>query len=1127
MRKRQPKVELKKKALHLAVASVFTVTPAWAAPTSPTVTHGNASFNQNGSTLTVTNTPGSIINWASFGINAGETVKFVQQSAASAVLNRVTGMNPSQILGTLQSNGRVFLINPRGILFGQGAVIDTAGFVASTLNMTDDDFLNGRMRFNADLMTPGRISNAGEIKTPNGGFVYLIAPDVENTGIINTPSGEAILAAGHHVELVDSGDPDLRVKVSASSQDVNLSQMMVNSGGNIFSVLNSGRVSANTAVAGAGGKIYFKSAGDIRTTATSVVEARGDTSKDGGYIQGFADGSGRYQGIFDISGKNGGFVETSGSYLDVNGISLKLDALDHSGSGGTWLLDPYNILITGAADNNIDIDDDEYTAIGSPSVINVVTLQTALNAGANVIVDTNDPVGPEAGNITLNTDIDVSAPGGTASLTFLADGQFFGNGKINNSGTKALSVYITADRNGTGNGGIEINKEINIRGDLNLTSNSGDILIRNNVTAATDSADAITINAFGNVKILGGSGLMESASLIAQSGFVDINFKSAGHQLVLEGGAGSGSTATISAGSVVNGVHISGIGDPEHPDVEIKSFSNSEAKIISPKIIINADDLLIQGTAAAKAKVQTPGASGEIDLYAKNNITISQALVTGNDGVDIYLNASNGKIELKNNSVVGTETGPLNLTKTTALINNNAGHLTTDASSLFRAAYVELFTNAGNIDVRAEAFSPLLGISAVSGSGNITLRALAPVYTINMSGGNNSEVVLIPEAGIGTGTTSITGSGKNMQISRPDGDLLFDGYAEESLIKFDQLDPDGALTIFGRKLEFGYVIIEADTNPGNLVLAATDRINFFNSFNMGYGGSAQFDNIDQLQAAAANSINISDTSIYADNYISMISRDIRLTDQAYLESEFVGLSATRDLSLENSFVVASDGGIAYLTGQTVTLSDQSYVTGGYIAVNYDPEALMAVDGIGDLSDLENNRSSSVVTISDGTFLYGAVAVGIKSGSLTVNAGYGGVAGISGGQFVDLMTTGNVTLNATAHDAIISAGNDVYMATGGQVILNSGLGSARIETSIPTTIYMDFPLLSDNGYLVDGIHDIVSAIDSSTGFFEQGMPAVLGGNMFVRYGGSTINVDRTVQQSVDQAQRRSDETYECS
>ncbi|CAG1006704.1 partial Heme/hemopexin-binding protein, partial [Anaerolineae bacterium] len=211
------------KALCLAVASACAALQVEANPVNPTVVHGNATFSNSGNTLTVTNTPNAIINWQQFGINANETVRFVQQSAASAVLNRVTGADPSHILGTLQSNGRVFLINPAGIMFGQGAVVDVAGLVASTLNITDSDFLNGRLQFNADRAHPGSVVNTGQITTPNGGFVYLIAPQVENSGVITTPSGEAILAAGNSVELVDSADPALRVKVSAQSQDVNLS----------------------------------------------------------------------------------------------------------------------------------------------------------------------------------------------------------------------------------------------------------------------------------------------------------------------------------------------------------------------------------------------------------------------------------------------------------------------------------------------------------------------------------------------------------------------------------------------------------------------------------------------------------------------------------------------------------------------------------------------------------------------------------------------------------------------------------------------------------------------------------------------------------------------------------------
>ena len=90
---------------------------------------------------------------------AGEHTRFLQQSASSAVLNRVVGTDASSILGTLSSNGRVFLVNPHGIVFGAGARIDTAGFIASTLNITDSDFLQGKLKFEGGGM--GVLRNEG------------------------------------------------------------------------------------------------------------------------------------------------------------------------------------------------------------------------------------------------------------------------------------------------------------------------------------------------------------------------------------------------------------------------------------------------------------------------------------------------------------------------------------------------------------------------------------------------------------------------------------------------------------------------------------------------------------------------------------------------------------------------------------------------------------------------------------------------------------------------------------------------------------------------------------------------------------------------------------------------------
>ena len=152
------------KPIVAAVAAALTTT-VQALPTAPTVTNGAATFNQSGSTLTVTNSPSAIINWGSFSIGQNEVTRFVQQSAASAVLNRVIGQDPSQILGSLQSNGRVFLINPNGVLFGQGARIDTAGLIASSLALSDADFLSGRLAFTG-TGSEGKVENAGTITTP-------------------------------------------------------------------------------------------------------------------------------------------------------------------------------------------------------------------------------------------------------------------------------------------------------------------------------------------------------------------------------------------------------------------------------------------------------------------------------------------------------------------------------------------------------------------------------------------------------------------------------------------------------------------------------------------------------------------------------------------------------------------------------------------------------------------------------------------------------------------------------------------------------------------------------------------------------------------------------------------------
>jgi len=276
---------LRRKVLAVLVAACYST--AQAGPLAPNVVAGQASFSQQGKTYTITSVPNTIINWQGFSLATDEIAKFVQQSADSRVLNRITGQDPSVILGAIQSNGKVFLINPNGVLFGAGAQVDVNGLVASSLAISNSDFLAGKNNFSGSP-DAGKVSNAGTIRTPAGGQVFLIAPSVENRGIISTENGQVVLAAGHSVQLFEAADPNLQVVVSAASdQALNLGQIVAQGGriGVYGALVNQrGRISADSAVRGANGKIVLKSSGTTLLEAGSSTSASGSNLNIGGDI---------------------------------------------------------------------------------------------------------------------------------------------------------------------------------------------------------------------------------------------------------------------------------------------------------------------------------------------------------------------------------------------------------------------------------------------------------------------------------------------------------------------------------------------------------------------------------------------------------------------------------------------------------------------------------------------------------------------------------------------------------------------------------------------------------------------------------------------------------------------------
>ncbi len=621
----------------LAFSTPAYVGPAWANPSGATLVHGSAHIDSSTpGVLTISNSPNAIIHWQDFSIAPHELTRFVQQNGQSSVLNRVTDQNPSELLGQLQSNGRVFVINPNGILVGAGARIDTQGLVASTLNLSDQDFLTGNYRFSAGEVA-GAIRNQGVIRAGRDGNLILIAPTIENSGVLSTENGQILLAAGQSITLTSLDDPALRYEISAPGNEVlNLGSILTRGGAvDVFahSITQAGTVAANgveqdaqgrihlvaretvtltpaselsvthqqwgageirvdsqngttwasgtvsaAATAGKGGTVELlgeqvalqgaqvtasgaiaggtvRIGGDLRGKNAAVhnakavfvdaqtgIEASATGAGDGGEVIVWSDKSTRMLGAISARGKGegsrGGFIETSGGYLEL-GDSIP-DASAPGGRPGTWLIDPEDVEIT-TVDNNMlesPVTGQIFYFPDQPNqttTLNVSKIVSALNAGTDVYVTTLDVgnVGTEAGNITVNAAITKTVDPGTTPLLFLeAHNHIFVNQPISST-AGGLNLSLVADYDNSGSGETTIGASISTNGGIINTQNGN-----GGGSGIVKFAGSPTIN-----------GKLNAVRVVQNAGTVTLNDTLATTLLEMNGGTltGSGDINVISA----------------------------------------------------------------------------------------------------------------------------------------------------------------------------------------------------------------------------------------------------------------------------------------------------------------------------------------------------------------------------------------------------------------------------------------------------------------------------------------------------------------------------------------------------------------------------------------------------
>ena len=465
---------------------------AYALPEGGQVAAGQAAITTAGSTMTIAQqTAQAIINWQNFGIGSGEAVHINQPNSQAMLLNRVVGSNPSEIFGQLTANGQVILVNPNGVFFRPGSSVDVGGLTASTLNIANEDFLKGQLRFAGDSQNP--VINAGNITAQNG-YVNLLAKEVVNEGIIAAQTGSVNLAAGSGMSLDYNGDGKMTVAVTDGAyQSAVANKKLIQADGGLVvmtasgkdalmdsAVNNSGMIQANT-LGEAAGQISL-TGDNIATTGT--ISADGGSNGQGGTIKIIANHKTAVDGQLSAKGGqlagDGGFIETSGDIVSI-GDHSSIQANSPQGKAGQWLIDPVDITIS-----NDGGDDLNGTNINPDSVTN------ALEGGTSVTLNT-DRAGNNDGTITVNGEISVQNSNRSATLTLKANKAININGDISFTGNQGSPTNLTLETTDA-DSSITNRANINIgNGTLNITTGKNGVLNAGSIGADTVNITAHTI----------------------------------------------------------------------------------------------------------------------------------------------------------------------------------------------------------------------------------------------------------------------------------------------------------------------------------------------------------------------------------------------------------------------------------------------------------------------------------------------------------------------------------------------------------------------------------------------------------------------------------------------------------
>ncbi len=1043
--------------LVVGICLILPYQGALAGPEGGEITNGDGSITQDGTTTNIEQlTDRMTIDWDSFDINSDERVHYLQPSDTSISLNRINSLHGSEIHGRIDANGQVILMNPHGILFGENAIVNVGGMLATGLTIDPEDFMNGDFTFNALENTEGVVINRGLLNAAIGGSVSLLGQHVENHGVITAELGVVNFAVGNEAVVTFGGENFVGIRVTEAvvKDDIGVDP----------SIINTGEINA------ADGKVLLTASTSQDIFSNAVNHEDMDYGRsvvvhdDGSFTLG-AGADVVNSGSISVSGDSGGSVVILGENIEHSGsIHSDSDTSDHAG--------------------HIELHSATETRLTNEAIIT-----------ANAYEGTGGDIKVLGSDVLLLDESTIKTNGESGGGQILIGGDYRGENKNVRNAQRVLfqeGSMLLANANDTGNGGRIIlwgDNYLGASGDIFATgiqqggfveTSSGvvslDLTV--DVSALYGQAGEWLIDPYNIIiadSVPGGENVVQDDTSSVDfdhiySGTGDTSYLTIGTlqaallngasvQVITTGAGGQDGDVTLSSVLDYNSLGFGSLMLTAENNININSSINDGSSTGSDglNLTLQADsDSSGAGAVTITADINTEGGAFTATGASFSSIGASIDVTSPNGGGDINITANNGNASL----------GPVNLGNT-----DGDG----SSASVFNIT-AEDITFGGSVIYGQNGTSVSHPVTlTASARGDITINS-GVVIDNNFSGANTLALTLNADTDFATDGDSTDGvitinngtniwlTGGNFSASGHDfiiissGDATFintegggitigtsgtpftgriEAYQSDTNLSTYTGSVTGDISIFATEdVQLGDFRRDTGTDSSDasgftFSVGAGDDVIFNNAIELGYltGGG-----INTLTVTAGNSLTVADDTDNADGIAVNAALTMGTTDQYAIS--FNGVDGGNATNFSNTGAIDSNGGaLSVDVDGTITIGGDFVADAGDISLTSDgaitQSARVYTTGTLTLnSDRNDDGTAGSITLTTPTNQASSGLIVLNAQDLTYTIDGGVILDGSGAEDLSNVA-GNLTLNATG--SITDAGNWIV---GGTTTLNA-------------------------------------------------------------------------------------------